>query len=48
MSQILQEITFESSTLETIDYAFYNWLNEKVNVFSTTTEGWKKVPVTWV
>jgi hypothetical protein len=48
MSEILQEITFQSSTLETIDFAFYNWLNEKINVYSTTTEGWKKVPVTWI
>ena len=48
MSQPLQEVTFQASTLETIDFAFYNWLNEKINIFSTTTEGWKKVPVTWV
>jgi len=48
MSNILQEITFQTSTIETIDFAFYNWLNEKINVFSTTTEGWKKVPVIWV
>jgi hypothetical protein len=48
MSEILQEITFQSSTLETIDFAFYNWLNEKINVFATTSEGWKKVPVTWI
>lgn len=48
MSQVLQEVTFQSSTIETIDLAFYNWLNVDMNVFSTTSEGWKKVPITWI
>ena len=44
----LQEITFQSSTIETIDLAFYNWLNYEMDLSATYSEGWKKVPVTWV
>jgi hypothetical protein len=44
----LQEITFQSSTIETIDLAFYNWLNYEMDLSATYPEGWKKVPVTWV
>ncbi len=36
------------STLETIDKAFYDWVDDNLNVFSTTNEGWKKVPLIWV
>jgi hypothetical protein len=43
----VQEITFQSSTIETVDFAVYNWLNEKMNIHSNTHEGWKKVPVIW-
>jgi len=38
----------EPSTLETIDYAFYDFVNDKMNNFATTNEGWKKVPILWV
>jgi len=43
----LKEIPFMPSTLETIDYAIYNWLNEDLDLHTTTNEGWKKVPVLW-
>ena len=43
----LREIPFMPSTLETVDYAIYNWLNEELGLFTTTNEGWKKVPVIW-
>ena len=36
------------STLETIDRAFYEWVDESLNIFSSTNTGWKKVPLTWV
>ncbi len=36
------------STLETIDQAFYNWLDEKLDIFATTNRGWNKVPLIWV
>jgi hypothetical protein len=47
MSNILKEIEFQPSTIETIDFAVFEWLNEKMNVHSTTNEGWRKVPVIW-
>ena len=37
----------EPSNLETIDYAFYDFVNDKMNNFSTRNEGWKKVPILW-
>ena len=33
------------STLEDIDYALYNFINEDLNVFSNTNEGFEKVPI---
>lgn len=42
-----RELEFQPSTIETIDFAVYEWLNEKMNVYATTNEGWKKVPVLW-
>ena len=38
----------ELSNLETIDYAFYDFINDKLNNFATTNKGWKKVPIIWV
>jgi hypothetical protein len=42
------EIPFGPSTIETIDYAVFNWVNEVLNVHSETNRGFKKVPVVWV
>jgi hypothetical protein len=36
------------STLETIDQAFYSWLDETLNISVTTNRGWNKVPLIWV
>lgn len=33
------------STLETIDAAAFNWLDNILDIFVTTNRGWKKVPV---
>ena len=38
----------EPSTLETIDYALYDFINDRMNNFTTTNEGTKKVPIIWV
>ena len=46
-SRIKEEILMPS-TIETIDRALYDWLDEKMNIFSTTSGGWKKVPTIWV
>jgi hypothetical protein len=43
----LKQIEFMPSTLEMIDYAMYNWLNEELDLSTTTNEGWKKTPVIW-
>jgi len=45
--EIIQEIKFMPSTIETIDLALYDWLNEELDIFCTTNEGWKKVPLIW-
>jgi len=42
-----QDITFMPSTLETVDYAVYNWLNDVMDLHTTTQEGFEKVPVIW-
>ena len=44
----LKEIDLAQSTLEDFDYAVYNWLNEQMDIHTTTNRGWKKVPVLWV
>ena len=48
MDTNLQEITFQASTIETIDLSFYNWINHDMDLSATYPEGWKKVPITWV
>ena len=35
------------STLENIDLALYEWVNETLNIHTISNEGWKKVPVIW-
>ena len=45
---ISQTVPFEPSTLETIDYAVYDWLDKELDIFSTTNKGFEKVPVIWV
>ena len=45
---IIEERIVMPSTLETIDEAFAQHIDEKLNIFSTTNKGWKKVPVVWL
>ena len=44
----LKEVTFMPSTIETIDQAFFRFIDEELNISSTTNKGFKKVPVLWV
>ena len=37
----------QPSTLENIDFAFFDFVNDKMNTGATTNEGFKKVPVVW-
>ena len=48
MEAELKELHFNPSTIETVDTAFYEWVNETMNVWAQTSDGWKKVPVVWL
>tara|TARA_R100001079_G_scaffold108762_2_gene79929 strand:+ start:739 stop:1596 length:858 start_codon:yes stop_codon:yes gene_type:complete len=41
-------MTFDPSTLETIDNAVYNFVNQIVDAHTSTNTGWSKVPVLWL
>tara|TARA_R110000824_G_scaffold42665_1_gene125401 strand:- start:8494 stop:9363 length:870 start_codon:yes stop_codon:yes gene_type:complete len=43
-----KEILLQPSTLENIDYAMYNWINEVLDIHTENNEGWRKVPVKFV
>ena len=44
----VQEIPFAPSTIETIDMALFDWVNEDANIFCTFKEGFQKVPAIWL
>ena len=44
----LKEVSFMPSTVETIDRAFMDFIDNKLDIFATTNKGWEKVPVLWV
>ena len=44
---ILQEIEFMPSGLETIDFAVYDYLNERLNLGTTSNTGFQKTPIIW-
>jgi hypothetical protein len=44
----LKELNFAPSTLETIDFSIYDYMNEKINFHVTTNKGFEKVPIIWV
>ena len=43
-----QIMGFTPSTLETIDYSVYEWVNNQLNIFAASNKGNKKVPIVWV
>ena len=43
-----KEVTLEPSTIETIDFAIYNLINESFDLHTKTNDGFKKVPVLWI
>ena len=47
-NSILQEKLITPSTLETIDTAFYNFINDDLNLSVNTPTGFRKVPLIWV
>jgi len=42
------QLPYKASTIETVDFAMFLWLDETMNLFCTTNEGWSKVPCIWV
>mgnify|MGYP003657514069 FL=1 len=46
-SENLSVEEIQPSNLENIDFAFYDFINNKMNNSATTNEGWKKTPVIW-
>ena len=47
-TSIISEKIITPSTLETIDTAVYNYINDRLNLFTTTNEDRRKVPIIWV
>jgi len=43
-----KEFPLEPSTIENIDLAMYKWIDEGLNLFTNTNNGWKKVPTVWI
>ena len=41
-------LPYTPSSLETVDFAMFEWLDNVMNVNCTTNEGWNKVPCVWV
>lgn len=41
------DLDFTPSTIETVDYAIYDYLNDKLDLSVTGKDGWEKVPVVW-
>lgn len=45
---ILKEIEIMPSTLETIDFAVFDYINDRLDLSTMTNKGFKKVPIIWV
>jgi len=45
---ILREIDIMPSTLETIDFAVFDYINKRLDLSTMTNKGFKKVPIVWV
>ena len=43
----LKEIEIQPSTIETIDRALFEYIDEELNIFCSTNKGFKKVPFIW-
>ena len=44
----LRVLEMSTSTIEDVDQAVFKWINENMDIHTTTNKGWKKVPVIWV
>ena len=43
--QLSSSYSLKASTLEDIDYAVYNYVNDALNIYTSTNKGFEKVPV---
>jgi hypothetical protein len=43
----LKEVPFQPSTIETIDRALFDYIDDTLDISCTTNKGWKKVPFYW-
>jgi hypothetical protein len=48
VSRYDDDLHFSPSTFETIDYAMFDYINDKLDLHATTNKGWSKTPVVWV
>lgn len=44
----LKEVIFMPSTLETIDTALFEYIDNELDIHTKTNKGWKKAPAIWV
>jgi len=44
---VFEEEAIAVSNFETIDFAFYDFINEQMNIRTMTNKGWKEVPIIW-
>lgn len=44
----LKEEILTPSTLETIDTAMFDFCDKELNIFCSTNQGWRKVPIIWM
>ena len=47
-NEVIKEVTFMPSTLETIDRALFSFIDSEINLHVNTNKGWNKVPTIWV
>ena len=47
-SNVIEEIFVQPSTIENIDRAMFEFIDEEMNIFCETNSGFKKAPVTWL
>jgi len=48
MQSETRDLEFLPSTVETIDSAFYEWVDESINISVNSNSGFNKVPVLWL
>ena len=47
LNEKLDKVLLNPSNIETIDYAFFDFVNEKMRLRTKTNKGWKKPTIIW-